>query len=77
VRLEHVGKEVMIAIPVAPVVEGDEKEVAAFQALQATRRVVLPKPAGAERSVSLRRCPASSCAIRRGRKTAFGGEGGI
>jgi len=33
-RREHFGKEVVIAIPVAPVIERNDKEVASLQGLQ-------------------------------------------
>ena len=33
-RGEHFGKEVVVAIPVAPVIERNDKEVAALQRLQ-------------------------------------------
>ena len=36
-RREHFGKEVVIAIPVALVIERNDKEVAALQGLQAAR----------------------------------------
>ena len=46
-------------------------------ATHALTSVVLPKPAGAEMSVSLRCSPAFSRSIRRERRTTFGRGGGI
>ena len=51
-RGEHVGKEVVIAIPVTPVVQRNDKEVAALERLQPRRAVLLAGDGIAQRATA-------------------------
>ncbi len=49
VRLQHIGEKVVIAIPLALVVERDDKQVAALQGLQHSPAIFLPSDSIAQR----------------------------
>src|ERR671916_511582 len=50
-RSEYVGKEVVIAIPLAPIVQRNDKEVAALKGLQPRLAVLLAGDGIAERAM--------------------------
>ena len=50
-RIEHLGKEVMIAIPVARVIQRDDKEVAALQGRQPGLAGLLASDGLAQRAI--------------------------